>query len=234
MRLKGKNVLVTGGARRVGRSIALAFAARGANVIIHCRHSVAEAKSLADEIRALGVGAWMVRADLSRPKEIHRLLGWIRRKKIPVDVLINNASFFARTPWKTVRWKDWDRFFEIHVKAPFALALGLFGGHRRLEGRIINIIDEGLRNSDPDYLPYGASKAALSFLTRGLAKALAPKILVTAVSPGLVLPPENLSPAAKKRVAKEVGRGKWGLPEDVARLAVRLAVSSKTGIERDV
>lgn len=212
----------------MGRAIALAFAAKGANVVIHARRSMKDAKALAILIRNRGVKAWVVQADLSRPSEVGRLIRELR--SLPIDVLVNNASIFKKTTLKTVDWRDWDEYFDLHIKAPFALARGLFHGRR--EGRVVNLVDSGLKNPDPDYLPYQVSKSALSFLTRGLAKALAPKILVTALSPGLVLPPEGLSLAAKKRLAKKGGG--WGRPEYVAEALLDLVTSKKSGIERNV
>lgn len=234
MDLKGKNVLVTGAAKRVGRVIALAFADRGANVVIHYRKSRREAESLAKEVRRQGVSCWTFAADLSRENETKRTIVFLKKNRIRIDVLINNASLFRRNPRSGLSWKEWDAFFAVHVKAPFLLSHKLFDGSLRRPGRIVNIIDKSWNSPDPDYLPYGVSKAGLLTLTQGLAKALFPKILVTAVCPGLVLPPSGMSSATQKRLARQVGMKHWKRPQDVAKAVLSLVESDQTGMVVDV
>ncbi len=211
MKLEGKNVLVTGGTRRIGREIANAFARRGANVLIHS-HSSPSSGTL--------------KADLLKVSEIDKMVKRILKESGGVDVLVNNASLFYRTPFEKVREKDWDDFLAIHLKAPFFLAQALAPTmKKRGGGRIINIADwSGLRPYR-DYLPYCVSKGAMITMTEALAKTLAPEVLVTAVCPGPILPPESLSKKERDDVARKTLVRRWGRPEDVARLVVFLAES---------
>lgn len=224
MDLKGKTVLITGAAKRIGAEVAKQFAEKGATVLIHCHHSRKEADLLSKKIRKLGVKSHVYSADLSRMVEVKKMAQQILKDLGQVDVLINNASLFYRTPFEKIGEEDWDQFLSIHVKAPFFLAQALAPAMKKKgAGRIINIADwSGLRPYQ-NYLPYCVSKGGLITLTQALAKALAPEILVTAVCPGPILPPEDLSPQEKAHVAKKTLVGKWGCPEDIARMVVFLA-----------
>jgi NAD(P)-dependent dehydrogenase (short-subunit alcohol dehydrogenase family) len=224
MNLKGKTVLVTGAAKRVGHEIALAFAERGANLLIHCRSSKKEAQELAKKMRATGCQARVYQADLLKVREVKTLAARILKDVGAVDVLVNNASLFHATPFPKVTEKDWDDFLGIHVKAPFFLSQALGSAMKKKgAGRIINISDwSGLRPAR-DYLPYCVSKGALITMTESLAKNLAPEVLVTAVCPGPVLAPTDLSRKERADVAKKTLVGRWGDPKDIAKMAVFLA-----------
>ncbi len=225
MKLKGKNVLITGAAKRIGREIALEFAEHGANVVVHYQTSRTEAEQLVKKIRSKKVKAEAYQADLSDPTEIRRLTESIQKGFGSIDILVNNASVFFRTPLETATEADWNRFVSIHLKAPFFLAQALAPTMKKRGGRIINIADwSGLRPYR-DYLPYCASKAGLINLTQGLAKTLAPKILVTAICPGPIFPPPTMSRKERGAVAKKTLVGRWGTPEDIAKMAVFLAES---------
>ncbi len=224
MVLKGKTALVTGAAKRIGREIALEFARRGANLLIHYHHSQKEAESLAQAIRRMKVRCELFRANLFDQTETKKMAQTILRKVGGVDVLVNNASVYYETPFESVQERDWDSFLAVHVKAPFFLAQAL-APHmkKRKSGRIINIADwSGLRPYR-DYLPYCVSKGALLTMTEALAKTLAPEVLVTAVCPGPVMPPPGLSAKSKSAVAKVAPVGRWGDPKDIARMVVFLA-----------
>lgn len=224
MDLAGKTVLITGGARRVGRAIAEAFAARGTNLLIHYRSSKREAESLAQGARRFGRQARLYSADLSKIREIKSLSAKVLRDVGVVDILVNNASLFYPTRLEKVKEKDWDTFLSVHVKAPFFLAQNLAPAMKKKgAGRIINIADwSGLRPYR-DYLPYCVSKGAMITMTQALAKSLAPEILVTAVCPGPILPPPKLKRGERGNVAKKTLVGRWGEPADIARMVVFLA-----------
>ena len=224
MNLQGKNVLVTGAGKRVGREIARAFAERGANLLIHYRSSKREADSLAREVERFGCQARVYQADLLKVRDIKGLSTKILRDVGVVDILVNNASLFYPTRIEKVKEKDWDAFLSIHVKAPFFLAQALAPAMKKKgTGRIINIADwSGLRPYR-NYLPYCVSKGAMITMTQALAKTLAPEILVTAVCPGPILPPTDLKRREKKEVARKTLVGHWGDPADIARMVVFLA-----------
>jgi NAD(P)-dependent dehydrogenase (short-subunit alcohol dehydrogenase family) len=224
--VENKTVLVTGAARRIGREIALAFARKGARVLAHFDRSRREAESLAREIREMGSEVALCRADLSRPKEAAALARKILKTEGAVDVLVNSASVFYPAPWKTLTERDWNVFLALHVKAPFFLAQSLAPAmKKRGAGRIINIADAGVSRGASRHLAYMVSKAALLSLTQGLAKALAPEVLVTAVCPGPVLAPEDYSRSDRRKDAAKTLVGRWGRPEDVAQAVLYLVES---------
>ncbi len=224
MHLKGKTVLITGAAKRIGRAIALAFAGKGARVLVHYHESQREAAGLVRELHALGVPAWSYRADLGSLRDIRRMTGKIITEVGGADILVNNASVFYRTPFHKTSEKDWEAFLGVHVKAPFFLAQALAPVMKKKKaGRIINIADwSGLRPTK-NYIPYCVSKGALITLTQALAKALAPEVLVTAIGPGPLLPPSDFTMRDKRMVARSTLMGRWGKPEDMARFVVFLA-----------
>lgn len=192
MELAGKTALVTGAARRIGRELVLNLARDGVNVVIHYNNSVSEAVSLKEEVESLGVKAFLVKADLLVEEDIQELVRQVD-SLTDVDILINNASLYYRTPLDEATFIDLDRFYTIHVKAPFYLSRE-FGRrmYRRGEGRIINIADYSGILPYPDYTPYTISKGAMLTMTKAFAKELAPYVLVNAVLPGPIIPSPDL------------------------------------------
>jgi NAD(P)-dependent dehydrogenase (short-subunit alcohol dehydrogenase family) len=214
--LAGRAALVTGGALRVGRAIALGLAAAGADVAVGYQRSGPAARATVRDLRALGVRAVALRADLGRPSGPARLVTAAHRRLGRLDLLVNNAAVFVRTPVGRVSAARWDRILAVNLRAPFlcAQAAARLMGPRG--GRIVNIADVGGVRAWPAYLAYGASKAGLLMLTRGLAAALAPRVQVNAVAPGVVLWPAGFPRAARGRLAARVPMGRAGRPEDVA------------------
>jgi pteridine reductase len=228
--LRGKVALVTGGARRLGRAIALELAGRGVSIALHHHQSITEAGETAVEIRARGVEVATIAADLADPAEIDILAAAAVKRFGGVDLLVNSAAIYFRTLVGEVTAADWDRLHALNLRAPFLLTQALAPTLRARGGRVVMITDVGGERPWTGYLPYGASKAGLIYLTRGLAKALAPEVLVNAVSPGTVLPPES---ATAEDVAAEVKRTalkRLPTPEDVARaVAFLCAADAITG-----
>jgi NAD(P)-dependent dehydrogenase (short-subunit alcohol dehydrogenase family) len=217
MRLPGRVALVTGGARRVGRTIALALARRRAHVVISYRTSRADAQRTVERLAALGVRAAAIRADLSQAADARRLIRQVARRFGRLDVLINNASVFARTPLARLTERQWDLHLDTNLKGPFLcslLASRLM--QRRGGGKIINLTDWAGERPYPDHLPYCVSKAGLTALTKALAKELAPRIQVIAIAPGPILPPPDMRPAQRRRAVKNVPLRRWGSPQDIA------------------
>jgi pteridine reductase len=167
-------------------------------------------------IGALGVRSVGIRADLAKPAEARRLVAETRRRFGRLDLLVNNAGVFWRTPWESVTPADFDRFIAVNVRAAFfcsqaaARAMGTRGG------RIVNLADVGAQRAWPGYIPYAISKAGVVMLTRGLAAALAPRIQVNAVGPGAVLMPEDFPRETEKRLQAKIPMGRLGHPDDVA------------------
>lgn len=192
MEIAGKTALITGAAKRIGREIAINLAKDGANLVIHYNTSENEAISLKNEVESFGVKAFILKANLlveDQLKELVKQVNGITQ----VDILINNASLYYKTPLDKASFKDLDVFYMIHVKAPFYLSKE-FGKrmYERREGRIINIADYSGILPYPDYTPYTISKGAMLTLTKAFAKEFAPYVLVNAILPGPIIPPEDL------------------------------------------
>lgn len=227
VQLAGRWALVTGAAKRVGRAIALELAARGANVVVHYNHSAAEAEGTTRALEALGVRALAVRADLARPEEVIALAREAEAQTGGIGVLVNNASNYLRVPFDDLSEEVWDASLDVNLKAPFLLAWQLGRAMRtRGEGRIVNLADWAGERPYNDYLPYCVSKAGIIALTKGLAKALAPTVLVNAVAPGPVLPPEGLSEREREAIMRATPLRRIGTPEDVARCVRFLATEA--------
>ena len=223
MEIGGRVALVTGSGRRVGRAIATALASRGCHLILHYRTAAAEARALAAEAARLGVKAVPAQADLADPAAAASLVRAAEEAFGRLDILVNNAAVFTRTPLGDVTAAAWDALFAVNLRAPFLLAqaaapLMARGGG----GRIVNIADISAERPWADYIPYCATKAGLIALTRGLAKALAPDILVNAIAPGTVLWPEDYPAETKERDIRRTPLKRTGTPEDVAKAVLFL------------
>ena len=223
--LKGKVALVTGGARRIGRAIALGLAEQGAKVAVHYRNSEQEATTTVREIEALGTSARSFRADLFEVEAIRKLVSEVEGSLGPVDILINNAAVFGRTPWDQVTEADWDRFLDTNLKAQFFCAQSVAGGMKeRGHGVIINMGSAGGIEVWPSFIPYSVAKAGLHHMTRLLARALAPEVRVNAIAPGTVVfgeGDEGDEKFARKAPLRRVGEGR-----DVAETALFLCTSA--------
>ncbi len=218
MDLNSKVVLVTGAGKRVGRTIALHFAERGAKVAVHYRSSKSEADTLVGEIAAAGGNARAFHADLESVTQIEAMVAEIVAAFGRIDVLVNSASVFYRKPLEEVTERDWDSNLDTNLKAPFFLAK--FAGlqmRRQGAGKIVNLGDwAGIRPYN-NYLPYTVSKTGLIGLTRALAKALAPEVQVNCVALGPVLAPEEYGEEDIAKMVAGTLTKRMGSPEDVAR-----------------
>ncbi|MDY7081185.1 MAG: SDR family oxidoreductase [Halobacteria archaeon] len=220
MELEGKNVLVTGSAKRVGRHIALRLADGGANVAVNYRTSDDEAEETAEEIREKGVEAATVQADLSNLEDIQRLVDTVVEEFGSLDVLVNNASVFYPTPFGEVTEEDWDKNLDVNLKGPFFCsqysARAMMENATEPKGKIVSIADWSGFRPYTRYLPYCISKAGIIAMTRGLAKELAPQINVNAIAPGPVMLPPDFSEEEKKEVLENTPLQRVGSPDDIA------------------
>ena len=182
-------VLITGAARRIGAAIARALAADGWRLVLHCHDSRAEADTLAHEIGAAGV----LVADLRDRAAIEGLVGRAVASFGPLRALVNNAAAFGNDHIEDVTWESFHAHLVPNLAAPlllcrdFARQFGDQGCDDGADGAIVNLLDQKVGNLNPDFLSYTLSKVALAGLTRTLAMALAPRIRVNGVSPGLTL-----------------------------------------------
>jgi NAD(P)-dependent dehydrogenase (short-subunit alcohol dehydrogenase family) len=218
MDLRGKVALVTGaGGARLGRAVALALASRGASVAVHFRSNAAGAAAVAAEVEAAGAHAATFCADLRSGDEIRGLVAAVAARLGGLDILVNNAATFDRTPFEDTTDADWDLALAVNLRAPALLARAA-APHLRARGlgKIVNLADVAAFRPWPDYLPYSVAKAGLVALTAGLARALAPGVLVNAVALGPVLMPPDAPPEAVARATRRVPLGRVGAPADVA------------------
>jgi NAD(P)-dependent dehydrogenase (short-subunit alcohol dehydrogenase family) len=193
MKLKNKRILITGGAKRLGRIFSLLVAREGGEVIIHHNQSAAEASSLLDEIRELGQKAELVQSDFSDYKSTQHFIDLVF-SSYKIDMVINNASIFMNLNWETTNPDDWRQHQSINLESPFLISQAFAKSIKKnQEGRIVNILDWRALRPGPDHLPYTISKAGLAALTRSLAISLAPRITVNGIALGAILPPEGNS-----------------------------------------
>lgn len=227
MRLHGKRALVTGGAIRLGRAIALELAAQGCDIALHYGRSKADALATAADIRALGVQCTPYSADLSKSAAVLSLGKKVLASPGGCQILVNSAAVFPRVPLEKAKPADFDLPYAVNLRAPALLTqvLGLAWARKKQAGRIINIADVGGRLAWPGYLPYSLSKAGLLQLTRTSAVALAPHVLVNSISPG---PMQPIDGPRSKAHAKSLTRsllGRWGGAGEIARAVVFIAQS---------
>ena len=223
--------LVTGGAKRLGRAIALALAEAGFSVAVHCRSSRAQAEAVAEEVRARGRDAAVFAADLADEGAVAALLPAVRAALGPIGVLVNNASTFERDEWHDATRTGWDRHMEPNLRAPFVLIQAFARAlPAQAEGVVLNLLDQRVWSPTPHFVSYTLSKAGLWTLTRTMALALAPRIRVCAIGPGPALPSARQTPEQFARQAASVPLGRGTSPEEVASAALAiLSLPSFTG-----
>jgi len=222
---------VTGGAKRLGRAIALKLAADGWDVAIHCHQSTAEAEVTADEIRALGRRSLVLQADLAEESDVETLLPAVGHELGAVSCLVNNASVFEMDKIDTVTRDSWDRHIETNLRAPFVLSQAFA---RQLpvgaDGNIINMLDQRVWKLTPYFMSYTVAKMGLWTLTRTMALALAPKIRVNAIGPGPTLPSPRQSPEHFAAQSSAMPLGHGATPDEIAAAVLYiLSAPSMTG-----
>lgn len=184
--LSGKSALVTGGARRIGREIALTLARAGADVAITYLNSPQEAIKTAAEIKALGVHGVAVRCDLRDSKAIPGAAKHTTSQLGKLDLLVNNAGAYQTRNFGEISAEDWDEMFAVNIRGAFLITQACEHELRRRSGRVINIGSLGGIRPWATHVHYCASKAALHMLTQASARALAPEIKVNCVAPGMI------------------------------------------------
>jgi len=226
MEIEGKVALVTGAARRVGRCIALALGERGAEVVVHYHSSDREAQEVLALLKKAGGKPVAVRGDVSVAAEVDHVVRTAMQAFGRIEILVNGAAIFYRTPFRELSEEDWDRFLGVNLKGPFLLCRTVGDIMlRQGRGKIINLADIVWEKAWADFIPYAASKAGLVALTMGLAKALAPAVQVNAIAPGTVLLPDGTTEEERERASRRIPSGRLGSPEDVARAVLYLIES---------
>ena len=217
MELDGKIAIVTGGAVRLGKTLALALAEQGVRLAIHYGSSAGPAKTVVEEIKAMGSDATAIQADLSQPGEMRSIVERAVAHFGQVDILVNSAAIFEPGNWDDTTEANWDRHFAINLKSPFFLSQAFAAQVGRDQaGHIVNIADWRGARPGPDHMAYTLTKAAVIAMTRSLALALAPNIQVNAIAPGLVLPPTGQDQAFLERKAGQIPVQRVGSPQEIA------------------
>jgi NAD(P)-dependent dehydrogenase (short-subunit alcohol dehydrogenase family) len=222
--------LVTGGARRLGRAIALELAAQGWDVAVHCNRSRDEADALATQIRGLGRRAAVLQADLSDEAATARLIP-PASTPLACRPAWSTTRRCSSTTWRRASPMGRSTHMRTNVAAPLLLAremhkaLGADGNETGQLGVVINLLDQKLNNLNPDFLSYTLSKAALQTATVQLAQALAPRLRVVGVAPGITLVSGDQSDPGFVRAHGMTPLGKSSTPEDIAQAVAYLAVA---------
>ena len=223
MDIAGRNALVTGGAQRVGRAIALGLAGRGCNVFVHYNSSAGPAEETAAEVRRLGGRAAIGATDLGDPSAAPHLLVSAAVALGPISILVNSASTFPSDTLQDVTVDGWRRTLDLTLGSPafltqaFALALP-----SELGGAVVNITD--VRTAKPylEHFSYVIAKGGIDGLTRAAAVALAPRVRVNAVALGVILPPPGEGEAYAQRLAHQLPLHRVGGTDPVAAAVVAL------------
>lgn len=213
--------LVTGGARRIGRAVVLTLARAGWDVAVHHRDSQADAARTADEARALGVRAAVVRADLADETQVRGLVAQAAQALGPLSALVNNASVFEDDRVGGLERAVWDRHIETNLRAPLVLA-ETFAAQAPDGSAIVNLLDQRVLKPDPRFISYALSRNGLWWATRTLAQALAPRIRVNGVGPGPTLPSIHQTEADFASEAAGTLLRRPGSPEAVAQAVLWL------------
>ena len=206
--------LITGAAKRIGRSIALRLAKEGADVVVNYATSKAEAEELTSEIQSLGQRAIALQADVSRRADVHRMFAAVDKEFGRLDILVNNAGMFFEAKFEELTDEQWDRIMNANLNSQFLCAQAAAPVMKRQgHGRIINLSSLGGILPWPAYTHYCVSKAGVIMLTRCLARALAPEILVNSVAPGTIQFPGE---PPDQDYIKRVPLHRTGSGEDIA------------------
>ena len=226
-----RTALVTGGARRLGRAIALALAGAGFDIALHYGTSRDAAEDAAAAIRSLGRRAAILPADLAREAETTGLFPAAQAALGPIGVLVNNASAFERDEWQDVTRESWDHHMEPNLRAPFVLSQAFARAlPAEAEGCIVNMLDQRVWSPTPHFVSYAVSKAALWALTQSLALALAPRIRVNGIGPGPALPSARQTAEQFARQAASTPLQHGTSPDEVARAVLAiLSLPAMTG-----
>lgn len=221
--------VVTGGAHRVGRAIALELARQGVHILVHYGTSTHEATETVREIKSLGVEAYAVQADISQPEAVETIFAALREHFGRLNIFVNSASNFQKRDFLSVTLQDWQETMAINVTAAFLCTQAAAAMMRQNDpagGSIINILDRGALGPWPAYAHHGVSKAALWMLTQVSAASLGPDIRVNAVLPGPVMKPAgtNMTDDEWAQIGmKTTALQRVGTADDVARAVAYLA-----------
>ena len=214
--LLGRTVLITGGAKRLGRASALALARAGADVAITFNRSVREAQHTVVDLAGIGVRAFAFPCDVTDEKSIKAMIREAVRELGGIDILINNAANYETVEFDKINVKQWDAIFASNTRGPFLVTREALRALRERRGKVINMGSLGGLVPWPTHAHYCSSKAALHMLTKVMAKALAPEIAVNAVAPGMIDLGEKATKPFMRRMARQTPMRRNGTGDEVA------------------
>ncbi|MFH1613926.1 MAG: SDR family oxidoreductase [Planctomycetota bacterium] len=221
MELADSTAIITGSTGKLGSAITLALARKGCRCICHYNTNSKYARQLTSQINSLGQKAFAVQADLTDPHRIESLFDDSTPAK-NANILINSAAIFLRQPVADVQYQDTQKLISLNLIAPILLSSRFarnvecnFPDAEKPVAKIINLADIAAIRPWPDYPAYCSSKAGLIAATRALAKALAPRMTVNAVAPGIVSWPENFSDQQKQRQIEMTPAGRTAAVEEI-------------------
>jgi NAD(P)-dependent dehydrogenase (short-subunit alcohol dehydrogenase family) len=222
-------VLVTGAAKRLGRSIGLELAAQGWDVAVHCRRSIDAAEVTAEDLRRVGATAQVFPADLADETACRALVPAVLAHFQRLDAVVNNASTFHYDTVESFGHAAMESHWRANTAPAVLLATSLhahLAGDESRRGCVVNLLDQKLWNPNPDYLSYTLSKAALEAATTALALALAPRVRVCGVAPGVTLPSGTMNEAEFDAAHRLTPLQRSSTPEDIAQ-AVRFLLDAR-------
>ena len=219
--MQDKVVLITGGAKRVGAAICRRLHASGAKLMLHYRASAGEARLLQAELNGVRADSVaLIQADLLDLAKLSSLVDQTVMRFGRLDALVNNASSFFSTPMGEIQPAQWDDLMGTNVRAPLFLAQAAAAPLKKTQGAIVNISDIHAERPLRNYVVYSVAKAALTGLTRSLARELAPDVRVNAIAPGPILWPEGddqFDEVSRQRIISHTPLKREGTPDDIAR-----------------
>ncbi len=222
--IAGQVALVTGAGKRLGRAVAEALAADGADIVVHYRSSEQEAEAAVVALRVQGGQAWKVQADLANPESAGKLVQRARAAAgRPIDILVNNASIFTTGDVLEFSRPELDGHLQVNAISPLLLCRSLAAQNR--PGQVVNMLDTRVLEYDSEHAAYHLSKRMHFSLTRMLALELAPRIRVNGIAPGLILPPPGRDESYLQAMSDTVPLKRHGSAEDIVR-TVRFLVHS--------
>ena len=182
--MEARKIIITGGATRIGAAIAEKLSGQNKEIVIHYNKSKSKAESLKKKIQDNGTNVYLVKGDLSKEKDINKILKFSKSKLKYFDCLINNASVFENDKLENVSSKSWDKHISINLKAPALLSKGFSKNTKGKNNNIINIIDQRIFKLTPFFFSYTLSKTGLYTLTKTSAMSLSPNVRVNGIAPG--------------------------------------------------